>query len=308
MTRPHPLDQGCPPAWASGWGEDRFGIYVEFTVAGATQRLRWIEPGSFQMGSPENEPGRYDDEGPQHPEVIEEGFWLADTPCTQAVWVAVMGENPSRFPSPDRPVEQVSWEDCREFCRKLGEQIGDPGWRLPTEAEWEYACRAGATAATYAGPIVIEGACNAPVLHGIAWYSGNSGVNYDLEEAEDSSGWPEKQFEHTQAGTRSVKTKAPNTWGLYDTLGNVYEWCEDRFGDYPAERVVDPHGPSEGSFRVIRGGSWSSDARGVRAAFRNHRDPSDRWISLGFRFARGQFALQPGAEPRGAERPDRGRP
>ena len=300
--RPHPIEDGCPPAWASGWGEDEFGIFAEFSIGEATQRMRWIEPGEFLMGSPGDEPGRYDDEGPRHLERIEKGFWLADTPCTQAIWEAVTGANPSRFQTPDRPVERVSWEDCQEFCRRLGERLGGPGWRLPGEAEWEYACRAGTKAATYAGPIEIRGACNAPVLGPIAWYAGNSGDGYDLEEFEDSSDWPEKEIEHTRAGTRRVATRAPNAWGLYDTLGNVWEWCEDlRSENYNTER--------KGPDRVIRGGSWGTGARHVRAAFRDWSPPGVRHGSLGFRLARGQeSALRQGAEPGGAERLHRGRP
>ncbi len=300
--RPHPIKDGCPPAWASGWGEDEFGIFVEFSLGEATQRMRWIEPGEFLMGSPEDEPGRFADEGPQHLEIIKEGFWLADTPCTQAIWEGVMGTNPSRFQSPARPVERVSWEDCQEFCRKLGGRLGGPGWRLPGEAEWEYACRAGTETATYAGPIEIRGERNAPVLGPIAWYGGNSGLGYDLEEFEDSSGWLEKAIEHTRAGTRRVATKEPNAWGLYDTLGNVWEWCEDLWSaGYNAERV--------GPFRVVRGGSWYTSARRVRAASRAWRLPGDRDVPLGFRLARGQeSALRQGAEPGGAERPTRGRP
>ncbi len=287
--RSHPLDQGCPPAWATGWGEDRYGIFVEFTVGGAVQRMRWIEPGEFQMGSPEDEPGRWENEGPRHLERIGEGFWLADTPCTQAVWAGVMAET-SRFQSPDLPVVQVAWEDCQEFCRRLAVPTGESGWRLPTEAEWEYACRAGTDEATYAGPIEIEGERNAPVLDRIAWYGGNSGVGYDLAEGVDSSDWTEKQYEHRRAGSRRVKTKAPNPWGLYDMLGNVYEWCEDSWSDrYGAE--------TGGTTRVVRGGSWFSLALFCRAAFRSRDDPSYRDDVLGFRLARGQSALRPGAEP-----------
>ena len=106
----HPLANGCPPDWASGWGQDRYGVFVEFTLLEVTQRLRWIPPGQFQMGSPESEPGRYDGEGPRHQVTLTQGFWLFDTPCPQALWEAVMGENPSQFKSPTRPVEQVSCE------------------------------------------------------------------------------------------------------------------------------------------------------------------------------------------------------
>lgn len=289
------------PPWACAMGRDRFGLWAAFEVDGVEQRLRWIAPGRYFMGSPEDEPGRWDDEGPRHLETVPQGFWLADTPCTQALWQAVMGKNPSRFQTPDRPVEQVSWDDCREFLGALNGRVEGLEARLPGEVEWEYACRAGTETATYAGPMEIVGERDAPVLDAIAWYGGNSGEDFDLEDGEDSSDWPEKQIEHTRAGTRRVARKLPNPWGLYDMLGNVYEWCDGLWSPhYGAQRG--------GTRRVIRGGSWRSLARYVRAAVRDHLDPSDRWYALGFRLARGQGALQPaaergGAEPRGAERP-----
>src|SRR6185295_14405938 len=132
------------PEWANAaMGRDRYGLWASFEIGGVEQRMRWIPPGRFLMGSPEDEPGRYGDEGPRLLEPISEGFWLGETPCTQALWEAVMKNNPSRFKTADRPVEQVSWEDCREFLEKLGWEKDDQAWRLPTEAEWEYACRAG---------------------------------------------------------------------------------------------------------------------------------------------------------------------
>jgi formylglycine-generating enzyme required for sulfatase activity len=160
--------------------------------------------------------------------------------------------------------------------------------RLPTEAEWEYACRAGTETATYAGAIEILGENNAPILDAIAWYGGNSGVGFALENGVGSSGWSNKQHEHTQAGTRKVAAKEPNPWGLYDMLGNVYEWCEDWYGSYDAVEVTDPTGPDWGTYRVYRGGSWLSSARLVRAACRNRLAPSLRWFDQGFRLARGQ--------------------
>ncbi|MCP5115866.1 MAG: formylglycine-generating enzyme family protein, partial [bacterium] len=138
---PHPLDTGCPPAWATEWGEDRYGVFVVFKVGDVRQRLRWIPPGIFRMGSPESEQGRWDDESPRHLVELTQGFWLADTPCTQEVWQEVMGDNPSRFNSARRPVEQVSWEDCRRFMEAINERLSGLDARLPTEAQWEYACR-----------------------------------------------------------------------------------------------------------------------------------------------------------------------
>ena len=145
--------------------------------------MRWIAPGTFVMGSPENEEGRRNSEGPQHQVTLTQGFWMADTPCIQALWSLVMDDqNPSRFTSPDRPVEQVSWEDVQTFLQRLNEQQAALALMLPTEAQWEYACRAGTVAATYAGDLEIRGARNAPILDAIAWYGGNSGADFDLED------------------------------------------------------------------------------------------------------------------------------
>lgn len=284
---PHPLDRGHPPEWASGWGEDRFGPFVEFSVDDVVQPMRWIRPGRFWMGSPETEVGRDTDEL-RHEVTITQGFWLADTPCSQALWQAVTGENPSRFVHPERPVEQVSFEDVESFLERLGQRVPGLEPRLPTEAEWEHACRAGTETATYAGDLDLQGENNAPVLHDIAWYGGNSGVDFDLEDGVDSSGWKEKQFEHDKAGTRIVGSKESNPWGLYDMLGNVYEWCQDWYGPYDLRIDKDPTGLEKGSSRVFRCGAWYSAARDVRAACRGRNHPSLRRYSLGFRLARGQ--------------------
>ncbi len=287
--RPHPLATGLAPSWAWGWGEDRCGLFVEIKVGDVVQRLRWIVPGSFPIGSPESEAGRIDREGPRHTVQLTEGFWLADTPCTQALWQEAMGDNPSRFQSPQRPVEQVSWDDCQRFLETL--EARQPGLqlRLPTEAQWEYACRAGTETATWLGDLEILGENDAPLLDEIAWYGGNSGVGFDLAEGSDSSGWPNRQHPHEMAGTRTVKTRQRNPWGFYDMLGNVYEWCSDRrnYGEgYPGGARVDPE-LTDGSLRVFRGGSWVSNARYVRAASRSAHDPGLRLDDLGFRLSRG---------------------
>ena len=291
----HPLVDGNPPPWASEWAQDRFGVSVSFTVPGADrrsdviQRLRWIPPGRFLMGSPETEAGRWDDEGPRHEVTISHGFWLADTPCTQALWQAVTGDNPSRFNSADRPVERVSWDAVQAFLAGINERIPGLDLVLPTEAQWEYACRAGTETAAYAGDLRILGANNAPALDPIAWYGGNSGQGFELDEGEDSSGWPNKQYPHTKAGTRLVGLKEPNAWGLSDMLGNVWEWCADGQRAYTADAVTDPTGSSEaGAGRVLRGGSWHYDARRVRSAYRSASDPGGRSGYVGFRCARVQ--------------------
>ena len=278
------LGRVTKPVWATAFGRDVFGLFADFQLpadassAAVRQRLRWIPPGRFQMGSPAGEPGR--DKGEVlHEVTISYGYWMFDTPCTQQLWQALMGENPSRFPDPQRPVEQVSWDQANEFASKLTEQFRGLRFSLPTEAQWEYACRAGTTTAVYSGRIEILGSANAPTLDPIAWYGGNSGHEFDHEQPEDISDWKwleEKQYDFSVAGTRRAKQKRPSPWGLYDMLGNVWEWCRDWHAAYEPEPQVDPRGPDEGSARVVRGGSWSYDARHVRSACRDWYPPSAR--------------------------------
>jgi len=289
----HPLADGNPPGWASEWGHDRFGVFVGFMLGDVTQRLRWIPPGQFQMGSPESEDGRYDDEGPRRWVTLDRGYWLFDTPCTQALWEVVMGENSSRFKDPKRPVERVSWDQAQAFIEAINSRVPGLGLSLPSEAQWEYACRAGTDTAVYTGELEIKGENNAPALDPIAWYGGNSGEGFDLDDGADSSGWPDKQYPHKKAGTRKVALKEPNPWGLYDMLGNVWEWVEDDWHeDYngaPGDGrpwTGDPG--NRGAERVVRGGGWSYCARGVRAACRDRSLPGDRIGKLGFRCARVQ--------------------
>ncbi len=285
----HPLADGCPPPWASGWGQDRYGVWVEFIVDEVTQRMRWIVPGRFMMGSPEDELERDEEEGPQHEVRLTQGFWMFDTPCTQILWETVMGENPSRFISPERPVEQVSWKDCQEFIAKINSMVPGLDLSLPTEAQWEYACRAGTTTATYAGDLEILGERSAPILDQIAWYGGNSGRDFDLAHGHDSSDWPEKQYDHKKAGTRIVRQKDSNPWGLYDMLGNVLEWCLDGERKYESQTETNPKGSmDESADRVLRGGSWNYYARLVRSAYRNARLPASRNVIIGFRCLRVQ--------------------
>ncbi|MCC9000797.1 MAG: formylglycine-generating enzyme family protein [Candidatus Contendobacter sp.] len=287
----HPLATGCPPRWASGWGQDRYGVFVEFTLQEVTQRLRWIPPGRFWMGSPESEPGRYDDEGPRHQVTLTKGFWLFDTPCTQALWEAVMEKNPSRFQSPTRPVENVSWRDVQDFLTRINARIPGLDLALPSEAQWEYACRAGTETAIPTGDLEILGEYNAPALDPMAWYGGNSGVDFELTNGDDSSDWPEKQYLHTQAGTHPVKLKQANPWGLYDLLGNVLEWCQDHwhdnYQDAPADGSAWEDRDADAS-RVLRGGSWLNGGRRVRVAYRTQGLPDVRFDDRSFRGARVQ--------------------
>ena len=285
----------CPPPWATAFAWDQAGLYAELMIGETPFRLRWIPPGTFLRGSPDDEPGRYDYEGPRHRVRIDSGFWLGETPVTQAQYETVTGHNPSGFQhaGPTAPVEQVSWEEARAFCGRLGallEVVGEleAGWafRLPSEAEWEYACRAGAETALYTGPITLRGERDAPELDAIAWYGGNSGVEY--EGGYDSSDWPQKQYKHKKAGTHPVGKKARNAFGLYDMLGNVWEWCEDHWHDdydgapEDGRAWVDAKA-RKGATRVVRGGGWLIGARDCRCAYRGWYEPGYRIGALGFR-------------------------
>lgn len=204
------------------------------------------------MGAPRGERGHYDDEGPQHQVQLTQGVWVFDTPCTQALWQAVMGTNPSRFTGEQRPIENVCWDDCQQFLVTFNQQFPELSLVLPMEAQWEYACWAGTQVARYEAR-----------LDAIAWYSANSNNE-----------------------THEVGQKCPNAWGLYDMLGNVLEWCHDGLRDYAEGVVIDPLGPLDaGANRVFRGGSWNNSAQRVRAATRAWGDPSYRDGNLGFRCA-----------------------
>lgn len=277
--------------WASGVGRDRFGLWADFTVKDIRQRLRFCPPGRFLMGSPEDEPGRNDNEGPQTEITFAHGFWMFDTPVTQELYHAVTGKNPSRFVSPTRPVDQIDFLQASSFTRSLNAILPGAELRLPSEAEWEYACRAGTTEATYAGPMAILGENNAPVLSDIAWYGGNSGIEFELEDGSDSSDWPDKQFADSKAGTMPVKMLRANRWGIYDTLGCVWEWCTDIWAPNHGKASFDGSSKKAssqpfGKARVVRGGAWFDDAKDCRAASRVWVGPKEKRINVGFRIAR----------------------
>jgi formylglycine-generating enzyme required for sulfatase activity len=235
----------CP---APGFGQGSYAnsIGMEFAL---------IPAGEFMMGSPDADKEAFKGEKPQHRVTISKPFYLGKYMVTQAQWEAVMGNNPSKFNGLNNPVENVSWDDVQEFIKKLNQKEGGNKYRLPTEAEWEYAARAGMTSTYSFGD-------DAGALGRYAWYKGNSGET-----------------------THPVGGKEPNAWGLYDMHGNVWEWVQDWYGGYAGSSATDPRGPSSGSFRVLRGGSWGSDAGGCRSARRSCDTPGGRDLTLGFRLA-----------------------
>jgi formylglycine-generating enzyme required for sulfatase activity len=241
-----------------------------------------IKAGEFMMGSPEDEPWR-DKEETLHPVRITKNYYIQTTEVTQGQWKAVMGKNPSYFTKcgDDCPVEQVSWDDVQVFIQKLNQMKSKWTFRLPTEAEWEYAARAGSQEALYTGPIEILGQHNAPALDPIAWYGGNSCVSY--EGGVDCSGWKEKQYECSNCGTHPVGQKQPNKFGLYDMIGNVWEWTQDGYGEYPSTLQIDPTGNTDKSGLACRGGAWHWYARYCRLANRDRNRPSYEDFGLGCR-------------------------
>ncbi len=263
--------------------------FTKIDCNGVVLEMVKIKAGSFTMGSSSGEQGHDNDET-QHRVTLTRDYWLGKFEVTQAQWKAVMGNNPSYFKSDDRPVEQVSWNDAKEFCNKLntiyaGKLPAGYKFDLPTEAQWEYACRAGTTTSLNIGEDMrIFGINNSPNLDKVGWYGGNCGQGFDLTSGYDISGWEEKQYSDQKGGTHPVGKKLPNKWGLYDMHGNVWEWCSDWYGSYNGD-AVDPVGPSSGSDRVGRGGSWYGNARYCRSARRGCYSPGIRYDNLGFRLA-----------------------
>ena len=239
-------------------------------------KLVLVPKGTFMMGSPESEQGRNENET-QHEVTISKDYYLGVYEVTQAQYEKVMGKNPSYFQgavvgneNADLPVEMVSWDDAVEFCKKLSELPDEKKagrvYRLPTEAEWEYACRAGSKTA----------------------------YSFDDEEGLlPEHGWFNRNSSNR---THTVGLLEPNAWGLYDMHGNVWEWCSDCYEEYPKGAVSDPTGPKEGSYRVLRGGCWNDEAAYCRSAFRIRLDPSYRSNILGFR-----LALSPSGIPKSPE-------
>ena len=281
---------------------------ISITVNGVSFKMVKVQGGTFTMGSTSEQGSDASDyEKPTH-RVTLSNYYIGETEVTQQLWKAVMGNNPSDFGpketnvakcsydsfvadakqlnakkpgtvriptrqewdaamvttsgSMKRPVEQVSWDDCQEFIRRLNQLTGR-NFRLPTEAEWEFAARGGVKSRGYR----YSGSNN---IGTVAWYGENA---YDKGESSPDY------------GTHNVKTKQPNELGLYDMIGNVWEWCSDWYGDYSGAAQTNPKGASSGSNRVRRGGSWAYEARNSRVSYRNHYSPSNRFNTLGLRLA-----------------------
>jgi sulfatase modifying factor 1 len=245
--------------------DDAFGPRLTLAIGNAWQSFRWIPPGRFLMGSPVDEAERGSAEVP-HEVTLSRGFWLADTACTQALWMAVWPVNPSHFADDARnPVENVAWHDAQRFIGELNRRLPGLPARLPTETEWEYACRAGTTTPFSFGTTVSTDQVN---YHGRYPYPGGEPGPYRQRPL-------------------PVGSLPPNAWGLCEMHGNVWEWCEDWYADYPQEPQTDPRGPSFGKMRVLRGGTWSDPARYARSATRSRIEPAYRPRSTGFRLVLG---------------------
>lgn len=250
-----------PSSWASEWGFDEYGLWQRFVVKGIYCKMRYIAPGTFLMGSPENEPERFDNEI-QHQVTLTDGFWLAETTVTQQLWQAVMGENPSYFKvSEQLPVEQVSWDDCQQFCQQLNQCVPGLSVDLPTEAQWEYACRAGTQTPFSTGEQLTTEQAN---------YDGN----YPYNDG------PKGEYREK---TVVVDAFTPNPWGLMQMHGNVWEWCKDGFSEYKSPMQVDPVADPDSELRPLRGGGWIYFGRGCRSADRLAYRRGDASFNFGLR-------------------------
>ena len=254
--------------------DDSNSVQADKTVKGT---LVLIPAGPFSLGNTGSYEGEYD-EKPPVTIIISKPFYISKYEITQQQYKAVMGNNPSEFKGDDLPVEQVSWYDALNFCNRLSQSEGltpcytmngtkvtcdfeANGYRLPTEAEWEYAAKAGTKTDFYSGKLTYSG--NSPIdpnLDKIAWYSANS-----------------------SNATHPVGQKAPNAFGLYDMSGNVWEWCWDRYAEYPSKETKDYQGPEIGTYRVYRGGGWRNLAWYCRSTNRDRNYLDDKNNSLGFR-------------------------
>jgi formylglycine-generating enzyme required for sulfatase activity len=249
------LDGPGRPAWASAYGRDGFGLYADLTVWQRVQRFRYIPAGAFVLGSGAEEAGRDQDEA-QVAVRLTRSLWIADSECTQELWAQIMLANPSYQVKAEHPVERVSWHDAQRFITLLAQRQAGLPCRLPTEAEWEFAVRAGGS-----GRLPGHNAAGGDDLDRMAVHAGNPG-----------------------GATRAVRGRQPNRLGLYDTLGNVWEWCQDTYAPYPLVPVSDPLA-NQGTQRVVRGGSWGDAPSLLRVADRHALAPDVRSAYVGVRIA-----------------------
>jgi formylglycine-generating enzyme required for sulfatase activity len=236
------------------------------------ERLIWIPPGAFTQGSPTNEFFHVIDEV-QHPVTITHGFWIGRHEVTQSEFTEIIGTNPSAFLGANLPVDSITWSDATNYCARRTEHERTAGrlppgyvYRLPTEAEWEYACRAGTSSAFHYGAALVTGLANF----------------YGLQEYVSSVGPIQNSNGVNLARPTPIESYTPNAWGIYDLHGNAWEWCRDWFGDYPTNAVNDPLGPNMGTYKILRGGSWLSDGSGCRTALRSGRFPGvgDTYVGM----------------------------
>ena len=264
-----------PYSWASDWGEDQYGLWMGLNHKGVHCVFRWIDPGTFMMGSPVGRKPRYAMED-YHQVALTQGFWIAETTVTQALWESVLGENPSQFKGEYRPVETISWNDCQAFIQALNSFHSELKVRLPWEAEWEYACRAGTeTPYSFGNEISFDKVNFKGLLR--------------LKVGNNSEKWLEKSsYKNSKQATADVKDYPCNEWGLYEMNGNVWEWCQDCWRDnLGTESVSNPQNERQSlgrsDFHVARGGAWSDDGRTLGSASRKDFLVSCRSNNLGFR-------------------------
>jgi formylglycine-generating enzyme required for sulfatase activity len=262
--------------------------FTTFTEKYGSIEFVKVPKGSFTMGNTGSYSGRKR-EYPIHTVTFANDFYVGKYEVTQAQWDTVMGETPSRFSQcgTDCPVEKVSWDSVQEFIKNINRETGKT-YRLLSEAEWEYVAKAGTTTDTYAGDLDIKGKRNVPILDAISYYSGNSGVKYP--GGHDCSGWEGKQYDSDFCGSHSVGGKQANAFGLYDMMGNVWEWTQDCSNDNYTGAPRDASAWLEGScsHRIIRGGSWWASSKGwrhVRSSSRSRETASHSIRYLGFRLA-----------------------
>jgi formylglycine-generating enzyme required for sulfatase activity len=244
------------PAWASDFGRDEFGLYAEVKVMDQVQRFRYVPAGTFTLGSPQHESGRDSDEAPVSVRLLQ-SFWLADSECAQGLWQEVKQGNPAYNMHIVHPVERISWSDAQHFVKLMNLRINKGiNCRLPSEAEWEYAARAGAS---------------------------DKLPGHDLAAADDI----DRIAVHvgtTRGTSRAIRGRLPNRLGLFDMLGNVWEWCQDAYAPYPVVPSVDLLS-NIGNQRVVRGGSWGDKPALLRVADRHALDPSIHSAYVGMRIA-----------------------